>query len=199
MLDQLFPRYQFLNGGIEGDGWNTILQRADKLNREFEIALNLLMLGWHHYNEGLREALRDTLSRLRNPVMLTMPTPLNRRNFDQDISAYLGDDVAVIGTIERGFWFYGGAPYSVELQLERYEYITTRNAIAREVAAQLGVPVIDLFTALDSEGLADFRQDFYDLMHPRPSAYPKWVRVIAEELRRVCRHCIEPGLPERVS
>lgn len=182
LLDELVPGYQFLNGGIEGDVWNTILERATKFNGELAIGLNLVMLGWHDSNDSLADRLTAALPGLPDPVMLTVPTALNRRNFDQDISAYLRPGLRGPLDFDTAFWFGGGLEYSLELQIHYYEKITARNSIAREVAARLEVPVIDLFSALDSEALPDFREDFYDIFHPRPSAYPKIARVVAEGL-----------------
>jgi lysophospholipase L1-like esterase len=185
LLDEYFPAYQFLNGGIEGDGWNVILERALKLNREMNISLNLLMLGWHHINEGLAEELTSALQHLPNPVMITMPTSLNRRNFEYDISAYLRPGLYGPLDFDSAFWFGGGRDYSIDVQIEYYRKIMERNAISCTVAADLHVPVIDLASALDTEALPDFRQDFYDIMHPRPSAYSKIARIVADELRRL--------------
>src|SRR5262249_38626574 len=47
LIDKLAPSYQFLDGGIEGDGYTNILRRAAEFNRENKVALNLMMLGWH--------------------------------------------------------------------------------------------------------------------------------------------------------
>lgn len=185
LLDEYFPDYQFLNGGIEGDGWNVIFERALKLNSDLKISLNLLMLGWHHVNEGLEEQLAPALLCLPNPVMITMPTSLNRKNFDQDISHYLRPGQRGPLDFDTAFWFGGGKVYSVDAQVDYYGKIMQRNAISRKVARKLNVPVIDLVSALDTEALRDFRHDFYDIMHPRPSAYPKIARIVADELYRI--------------
>ena len=47
LIDALAPGYQFLNGGIEGDPYDNILRRAAAFNRAHDVALNILMLGWH--------------------------------------------------------------------------------------------------------------------------------------------------------
>ena len=49
LLDHFARGYQFLNGGIDGDPYANILRRASVLNRDYEISLNLLMLGWHPF------------------------------------------------------------------------------------------------------------------------------------------------------
>jgi hypothetical protein len=49
LLDELAPRYQFLNGGIEADPYHNILRRAAAFNRTQAVALNIVMLGWHPF------------------------------------------------------------------------------------------------------------------------------------------------------
>jgi hypothetical protein len=43
----------------------------------------------------------------------------------------------------------------------------------REVAQASGGRLIDLAAAFDTEALPDFREDFHDMLHLRPRAYPK--------------------------
>src|SRR5579871_1848931 len=47
LVDELAPGWQFLNGGIEADPYDNILRRAARVNREHDVALNVLMPGWH--------------------------------------------------------------------------------------------------------------------------------------------------------
>src|SRR5437763_9575320 len=47
LIDALAPGWQFLNGGIEADPYTNILRRAAAFNREHDVALNIVMLGWH--------------------------------------------------------------------------------------------------------------------------------------------------------
>src|SRR5262249_30539208 len=90
LLNGLAPNYQFLNGGIEGDPYSNILRRASEVNRDRAVALNLLMLGWHPLpdNRNVHSALTAFIEETSNTVLLTMPTALNRRLTDQDLSSY---------------------------------------------------------------------------------------------------------------
>ena len=45
--------------------------------------------------------------------------------------------------------------------------------------------MVDLFAEFDTEPLGDFRQDFLDIMHLRPSAYPKVARAIYHGIENV--------------
>jgi hypothetical protein len=122
-------------------------------------------------NENIRTDLTRFLETYRNTVVLTMPTALNPRIIDWDLSAYL-----VPGDAETGFRFLGNEPYRIEGQRQGFEHILERNAITREVCAGLGVRVIDLFAIFDTEELTDFREHFYDLIHFRERSHP----VVAE-------------------
>src|SRR5204863_4954899 len=61
LLDALVPGYQFLNGGIEGDVYTSVLDRAVSLNGELRISLNIVMPGWHQH--GRNQQLRSDLTR----------------------------------------------------------------------------------------------------------------------------------------
>ena len=209
LLDPLAPGYQFLNGGLDGDPFSNILRRASELNGRHPVALNLLMLGWHHFvpawsewrpakrswltrseaapveirhphsgNENLELELTRFLEATPNTVVLTMPTALNRRIIDEDLSAYL-----VPGEDKTGFRFIGDIRYQIEGQRQGFEHILERNAITRAVCARLGVRVVDLFAAFDTENSADFREHFYDVLHFRPRSYPLVAEFIYEEIK----------------
>jgi hypothetical protein len=210
LLDELAAGWQFLNGGLDGDPYSNILRRAAEFNGRHTVALNLLMLGWHHFvparqvaraptrlrrlarkndpieeiwlphsgNENLRTELTSFLQRVPNTVVLTVPTALNRRIIDRDLSSYLveGDD-------KNAFRFLGDIPYQIHAQRQGFEHITERNAIAREVCAQLGVPLVDVFARFDTENATDFREHFYDVLHFRPRSYPLLTQFIYEAIK----------------
>lgn len=189
-LDPLAPGWQFLNGGLEGDPFSNILRRALEFNRHHAVELNLLMLGWHPFafspgtsrrrsgNEGLRSELARFLEMMPSTVVLTVPTALNRRIIETDLSPYLteGDDDTV-------FRFLGNIPCRVEWQRACFEHILERNAITREVCGRLGIRVIDLYAALDSEKPGDFREHFVDVMHLRKRAHPLVAQIIYDQIK----------------
>ena len=180
LLDDMLSGYQFLNGGIDGDCHDSVLRRAMMLNRERDIALNIILLGWHRHarNENVRTDLLAALGNINNPVLATVPTALNSRIIKYDLSSYLRPS----RDHNTSFDFLASQPGSIELQQEIFHHITERNRIICEVAAEARVPVLDLFGAFGTEQLADFRQDFYDVMHPRPAAYEKIARAVCEGL-----------------
>jgi lysophospholipase L1-like esterase len=175
LLDALAPGWQFLNGGIEGDPYANVLQRARELNRQRAVALNLVMLGWHPFpdNRGIRDALAAFLEETPNTVLLTIPTAINRRLVDRDLSSFLTPRDA-----ENAFTFCGFLDYSVDMQRRGFDYLLERNAIVRDVAARMRVRCLDLHAGFDTENAEDFRRDFHDMIHLRPSAYPKIARLV---------------------
>jgi hypothetical protein len=168
LLDDLVPGYQFLNGGIEGDSGEGIVERVVKLNRERAVAVNIILPGWHGNSYALKDCLTAGLAQVPNAVLATMPTSLNERLVHQEMSeSFMPEDSSV------GFYFHGSVEYSVAAQKHCFENILIRNAATRDAAAELDIPVIDLFRVFYTERVADFRQDFFDIAHPRPQAFPK--------------------------
>jgi lysophospholipase L1-like esterase len=193
LIESLAPGYQFLNGGIEGDFYANILRRASELNRRRSVALNLVMLGWHPLpdNRNLRSALTAFLRNTENTVLLTIPTALNRRLASQDLSPYFSG-----GGEDDAFSFSGNLRYSLQLQRTAFDYIIERNQMARDCARQTRTPLVDLFAAFDTEMADDFRQDFLDIMHLRPSAYPKIAQTVYQGIEDLLAPPLVPRRPE---
>jgi hypothetical protein len=53
----------------------------------------------------------------------------------------------------------------------------------REVAQAAGLRLIDLAAIFDTEPAPDFRADFHDMLHLRPSAYPKAAATVYEAIK----------------
>jgi hypothetical protein len=197
LLDRLVPGYQFLNGGIEGDDYRNVLQRMVEFNRERPVSLNILFPGWHPHGQN-RELAADLINACRgipNPVLLTLPTALNSRIARTDLTSYFSAKLADWETMYwvseltdpdfRGFYFYGFHEYSVSLQADAFAHVLERNSQIREAGAMARIPVIDLFAAFDTGSMADFRADFFDILHPRPSAYPKLAQAVYAGIRHL--------------
>jgi len=131
-----------------------------------------------HQNQPLRAALLKFLETTPNTVLVTMPTPLNRNIVGQDLSPYF-----VRGNRRVRFNFLGDFPYLLELQQYAFDHITERNAIVREVAQASGTRLLDLYAVFDTERTDDFREHFHDMLHLRPSAYPKAARAVYEGIK----------------
>src|SRR6185437_16096429 len=120
----------------------------------------------------------EFLRRMPKTVLATMPTALNRNIVDRDLSPYFSP-----GDRDTVFTFAGDLAYSIEAQRHMLAHITERNAIVREVADASGASLVDLAAALDTETAADFREDFHDMLHLRPRAYPKAAAIVYEGIR----------------
>jgi hypothetical protein len=107
-----------------------------------------------------------------------MPTALNPRIVDRDLSGYFTE-----GNDDTVFTFVGDAPYHFDGQRLGFAHILERNAIACEVCAELGVRVVDLYSALGSEKLDDFREHFHDMLHFRPRAFPFVAQTVHEGIK----------------
>jgi len=133
--------------------------------------------------------LTDFLESTPNTVVMTMPPALNRQIIDRDLSPFFvpRDD-------KTAFHFLGHLPHQVEGQRWGLDHILERTAITREVCARVGVRVIDLFAALDTENATDFREHFVDVLHLRPRSYPLVAQIIYDNIKdlaaepRISRH-----------
>ncbi|MGH7660253.1 MAG: hypothetical protein ACRENA_04955 [Vulcanimicrobiaceae bacterium] len=175
------PAYLFLNGGVEGTSFAEILKRAVAFNRKRRVELNVILPGWHHFpdNRYMQGDLENALGEIPNAVLATQPTSLNAQIASADLTSTFRQTLED----ETHFAFWGAAPYSVQLQTAYFAYICQRNAIVRAVAQSSGTPLIDLFAALDSSTLEDFRKHFFDIGHPRMIAYPMIAKIMREELQ----------------
>jgi hypothetical protein len=126
----------------------------------------------------LRGDLLGFLQRIPSTVLMTMPTALNRTIVDRDLSPYFTQ-----GGRDTVFTFAGDLAYSMAAQRHMLAHITERNAIVRAVAQASGVRLVDLAAAFDTAAAADFREDFHDMLHLRPRAYPKAAAIVYEGIK----------------
>ena len=126
----------------------------------------------------LRADLVEFLQHIPNTVLATMPTALNRTIVDRDLSRYFSP-----GGRDTVFTFAGDLAYSMEAQRHMLAYITERNATVRAVAQASGVRLVDLAAAFDTAAAADFREDFHDMLHLRPRAYPKAAAIVYQGIK----------------
>jgi hypothetical protein len=178
MLSDFTEDCVFLNGGVEGVDYITVLEHAIDFNVKHRAAVNVILTGWEPMgvNSALAGDLRAALKSIPNAVLVTMPTSLNAQIINMDIrGAFISE-----GDWPDIFGFLGKYEYSVPRQQALFTYICERNDIVRTVARETGTPLVDLFAALDSRQFADFRECFFDVSHPRPSAYKKIASIVWE-------------------
>ena len=129
-------------------------------------------------NRRVRADLLEFLENTPNTVLVTMPTALNQAIMNRDLSRYFRR-----GDRDTVFSFAGDLAYSVEAQRRMFEHIRERNAIVRAAAQAAGVRLVDLAAAFDTAGAADFREDFHDMLHLRPRAYPKAAAAVYQRIK----------------
>ena len=185
MLSDHFPEILFLNGGIEGAEYLDILKRAVDFNREHAVAVNVMVCGYHRVfdNKHVAEDLENAVSEIPNLVLSTLPTSLNAAMIDTDISHLIHPNGGE--TEEDQFFFWGSTEYSVRFQKQLFAHIQERNASIRTVASRTGTVLVDLYAALVSQSGTDFRRYFFDVAHPRDSAYPVLASIVAQGVREV--------------
>lgn len=91
---------------------------------------------------------------------------------------------------------------SGNLQRVAFEYITERNQIIRDVSSEMGMRLVDLYAEFDTECRDDFRDEFLDIVHLRPSAYPKIARLVyqaTKDLLPASCLCGETGTASRAT
>src|ERR1043165_2723919 len=104
----------------------------------------------------LRTDLVEFLQHIPNTVLVTMPTALNRKIVDRDLSAYFTQ-----GDRDTVFTFAGDLAYSVDAHRHMLAHITERIGVMREVAQAGEGRLVDLEAAFDTAAAADFREDFH--------------------------------------
>ena len=214
LIDRLAPGWQFLNGGLDGDPYSNILRRAAEFNRRYSVALNLLMLGWHHFVPARlvsRPTQRSRWFGARNgpPEEIWLPHSGNE-NLRTELTSFLEQTPNTVvlttptalnrdivhrdlssflteGDDATGFRFLGDIPYQIHAQRQGFEHISERNAIAREVCARLGVRLTDVFARFNTEDSADFREYFYDVLHFRPRSYPLLTQFVYDQIEDLLR------------
>jgi len=178
MLSDFAEDCVFLNGGVEGVDYVTVLEHAIDFNVKRKAAVNVILTGWERIgrNASLPDDLRAALKSIPNAVLATMPTSLNARIINTDIrNAFVSD-----ASRPDFFRFLGKHAYSLDAQRLFFAHICQRNEMIRAVANETGTPLVDLFSAFDSSQLADFRECFFDVSHPRPTAYKKIASIVWE-------------------
>jgi lysophospholipase L1-like esterase len=188
-LGGLFQGFQFLNGGLEGDRLEGIRDRAIEGNRQTKIERNVIFPGWHSMKSGrrVRAILSELLDRLPGPILSTVPTSLSERVAGTELSPYFtarGDNKSQ-GDPDHDYLFWGRLGYSVRNAKKLLRQLDEQNAIVRALARARSVPLVDLHRVLYTEDLSNFREDFFDVGHPRPRSYQRIQTCFREALKDV--------------
>lgn len=195
-LDDLFPGYQFLNGGIEGDSFENISNRALEANQKLDNTNNIIFPGWHSKRnpEKVTNLLEKLTEELPGPILCTIPTSLSNTIVERDLSPYfvppgVGSNPVtayyVPLDINLEYYFWGNEIYSIDNAKKLLSELQHQNEIIRNIASKKRIPLIDLYEQFYTEDITKFRNDFFDAGHPRPQSYPKLQKIIKEALRDI--------------
>lgn len=205
-LDKFFAGFQFLNGGLEGDGLENIRARAMESNGKVEIDFNIVFPGWHTMKSPrkVRSILSSMVDHLPGPILCTVPTSLSERVTDMDLTSYFtttenskhpaydplgteqeGDESSHTSEVERNFFFWGNLKYSIKNAKRLLHQLQEQNGIVRELARKRNVPLVDLYEHFYTDDISRFRDEFFDAGHPRPGSYPKIQLCFSEVLKSV--------------
>ena len=153
------------------------------MNQKLELDFNIFFPGWHSFRFPKFESmLRSLVPRLPGLVLCTVPTSLTEKIVNADLSQYFtgGPPDA---NVSYGYW--GNLKYSVNSAKKLLADLQRQNEIARKVAKESKIPLLDFYNRFNACDFPNFRVDFFDAGHPRPKSYAKWHEFIGEELKNV--------------
>lgn len=177
--------FEFMCGGVEGAPADAIVRNALRFSRANKADLNLLSLGWHSKHDiKLIEKLLHESENIPNLAFLTLPSSMDEIIASQDVSGlFLASNSA-----DEAYMFWGNHIYSVHEALKLVKEINYQNELMRRYAISRGIPILDLENIYNpSLKLENFRLNFFDLGHPRPSFYPK----LSKDLHNFARYYIQ--------
>jgi lysophospholipase L1-like esterase len=194
-LDNLFSSYQFLNGGIEGDSFENISERALEANQKMNIKYNIIFPGWHSRRnpKKVNDLLEEITEKLPSSILCTVPTSLSNAIVERDLSPYFITSGVGVNPVtnyiplamNHEYRFWGKNPYSIDNAKKLLSELQQQNDIIRNISSKKHIPLIDLYEQFYTEDLAKFRNDFFDAGHPRSASYPKLQKIIKEALKDV--------------
>jgi hypothetical protein len=183
------PGYGVLNAGVEGIDLGHVARRYESLRHRVPLACAVFYTGWHNliYNTRTPEYWEECLQRYLSPdhqtVLLTLPTPLLPEMRERGIAPLVNERQGA-SLDDDFFHFWRGwktEPWLVEL-IESHERF---NAHLADFCARTGTPLIDLYSFAQPRSYDDAPNDFFDVCHFRPRAYPKVAAFLSSELRTI--------------
>ncbi len=184
MASEFCPGFQFLNGGVSGDVYENILERAIETNKKVHLDHNVFSLGWHSRGKLQKEyeILHQAIDNLPGCVLCTLPTSLSEKIVNIDLSSYfIGLDEVTTGPLhDEAYVFFGNMPYTTDNAKKLFGEIKERNDITRKVANEGKVPLLDFYHHFYNDNIETFRNDFFDAPHPRPKSYIKFAKFLSQ-------------------
>jgi hypothetical protein len=180
-MPKYFSRWQFLNGGLEGDPFERITQRAIDKNKEITINKNIVFPGWHTVRkpERVKECCIKCIENIPGLIFCAVPTSLNDFVVEKDLSSHFTET----GNLRYVFW--GNLTYSISEAKALLESLKNQNSIIREMAEQHKVPLIDLYKDFETKNFDDFKIYFKDAGHPKVESYSTFSEKLYDHLKLI--------------
>lgn len=188
-LNGYFENFHFANGGIEGVSFRTILRRIADYNKRISFDHNIIFPGWHSLKEPrlIRQGLIALAHEIPGCIFCTVPISFDENVIAEGLDKYFFGNLNFMTAQEEesvyGFW--GSLPYSIKNANKLLLRVNKMNRIIRKTAKQYNIQLIDLADEYKANHKEDFRKNFIDAGHFRPSAYSNIVKFLVKELKKI--------------
>lgn len=189
------PGYEVLNAAIEGSVMPRVAAQYERLRTLVPLSCAVVYAGWHNiaYNRTDEEFWEEQLSRCLSSehptAFCTISTPVTEEFRTRGVEELLNHEPGSL-LHEDFFIFWGNAEPTLEVIGRLLDGVARYNAFIADFCARTDAHLIDLHSFLLPKKYEDATIDFFDVCHPRPTAYEKIGVFVAEKLRTFL-----PGLP----
>ena len=188
--------YQMLNAAIEGARLDRVVERCLSIADRVPLAGAVVNGGWNDIwrDEQHWQACFDRLPEMDGIAICTLATCLRDECAERGIESLIRtqSERAEYGNYFEynvdfddqqffNFWCYHEP--SLENVRTVFEQFKRFNAFVHDYCAKKGFLLIDLYSAMLPERYEEIPRDFFDICHPRPSAYGRIARYVSEQLR----------------
>jgi hypothetical protein len=187
------PGYAVLNAGVEGLQMHDARRRYELLRERVPLACAVFYTGWHNliYNPRTPDYWEECLQSYRSPehatVVCTLPSALLPEMRSRGI-AELVDERPEASIADDYFHFWRGWDPDEWLP-ELLDALERFNAHVVDFCARTATPLLDLARLLRPPAYERASEDFFDVCHFRPRAYPK----VAAHVSAALRELLEAG------
>jgi hypothetical protein len=177
--------YTVVNAGIEGLSMERVADRFEDLRGEIEIACAVVYTGWHNlvYGETGEEHWESQLRRFLGEhvtAYCTLPTCLTEEFRMRGFTPLLRRDPGL--SVSDGYFNFWAALDPEDWTEPLLDALARYNTFLRAFAQRHDALLIDLHELMRPRRYEDAPNDFFDVCHLRPSAYPKLGRFVGEKL-----------------
>ncbi|MBI5057045.1 MAG: hypothetical protein HZB61_10565 [Nitrospirae bacterium] len=198
---------QPLNAAVEGYNLDRVLERYKELNKIVNFACVVGYTGWHNiiYGESSEDYWRSKLDILAGEHVLafcTLATCLTDECKQKGIESLLCTDSPrkdyanyfeynLESLNRRYFNFWCNMEPSLENIRKVVDGVRKYNDFLRRYCLERGYILIDLHSFMLPESYEEIPNDFYDVCHPRPSAYEKIGRYIGRVIDEPLKNLLQ--------